>query len=52
MIATFDNLNLVIAALPEARVTQVQINRGVPVQSMLRLQALNPVFIVTWQKGP
>jgi len=49
--ATVDNLHIAIQALPGARVTQIQVSRGVPVQSMLRLQALNPVFLVTWRKG-
>ncbi len=51
-------LNLVMAGhlvealnlLPGARVTQVQVNRGAPIQSDLRLAALNPVFIVVWQR--
>jgi precorrin-6B methylase 2 len=36
--------------LPKAQVIQVQINRGVPILEMLRFEALNPVFIVSWQK--
>ncbi len=38
------------ALLPDARVTQVQIGRGVPIQDMLRFEALNPVFVAVWRK--
>lgn len=49
-LATLENLQLVRSLLPEARVSQVQINRAVPILDMLRFEALNPVFMVTWQK--
>ncbi|MFQ3683230.1 precorrin-6y C5,15-methyltransferase (decarboxylating) subunit CbiE [Roseiflexus sp.] len=39
-----------VTLLPDARVIQAQINRGAPIQSMLRLEALNPVFLVVWRK--
>ena len=49
-LATLENLHLVRDFLPQSRVVQVQINQGVPILQMLRLEALNPVFVVTWQK--
>ncbi len=49
-LATLENLQIVRSLLPEARVSQVQINRAVPIVEMLRFEALNPVFIVVWQK--
>jgi hypothetical protein len=36
--------------LPEARLVQVQINRTVPILEMLRFEALNPIFMLTWHK--
>ncbi|WP_298815414.1 precorrin-6y C5,15-methyltransferase (decarboxylating) subunit CbiE [Chloroflexus sp.] len=44
------HLTEALALLPTARVMQVQINRAVPIQTDLRLVALNPVFVVTWMK--
>jgi precorrin-6Y C5,15-methyltransferase (decarboxylating) len=38
------------ALLPGARVLQAQFSRGVPIQELLRFEALNPVFVVTWVK--
>ncbi len=49
-LATLENLHFVQTLLPEARITQVQINRGKPILASLRFEALNPVFIVTWRK--
>ena len=49
-LATMENLGTTRSLLPEARVVQVQVNRGVPILEMIRLEALNPVFIVTWRK--
>jgi precorrin-6Y C5,15-methyltransferase (decarboxylating) len=49
-LATVENLSIARLLLPEARVTQIQINRGVPILEMLRFEALNPVFMVTWRK--
>jgi precorrin-6Y C5,15-methyltransferase (decarboxylating) len=49
-LATLESLQTVRAQLPAAQVSQVQINRGVPILKMLRFEALNPVFIVTWRK--
>ena len=50
-LATLENLNVVRKLLPNAHITQVQINRGVPILEMLRFESLNPIFIVTWQKN-
>jgi precorrin-6Y C5,15-methyltransferase (decarboxylating) len=50
-LATLENLYTARVCLPAARVTQVQISRGTPILDMLRFEALNPVFMVTWQKG-
>jgi precorrin-6Y C5,15-methyltransferase (decarboxylating) len=36
--------------LPEARLAQIQINRAVPILEMLRFEALNPIFMITWRK--
>jgi len=49
-LVTLDHVHQVTVLLPEARVVQAQINRGAPIQSSLRLEALNPVFIIVWQK--
>jgi precorrin-6Y C5,15-methyltransferase (decarboxylating) len=38
-----------VQLLPTARVTQIQVNRGTPIQSDLRFAALNPVYIVVWR---
>jgi precorrin-6Y C5,15-methyltransferase (decarboxylating) len=51
-LATLDHLSETRQLLPDARVVQAQISRGVPIQGMLRLEALNPVFIVNWRKMP
>ncbi|MEM7344479.1 MAG: precorrin-6y C5,15-methyltransferase (decarboxylating) subunit CbiE [Chloroflexota bacterium] len=50
-IATLDSLLIVRRVLPKAKVTQVQVSRGKPILDTLRLDALNPVFIVTWGKS-
>ncbi|WP_322495735.1 precorrin-6y C5,15-methyltransferase (decarboxylating) subunit CbiE [Chloroflexus sp.] len=47
-LVTAGHLATALALLPAARVAQVQINRGAPIQSDLRFAALNPVFIVAW----
>lgn len=48
--ATLENLALFRDLLPAAHVIQVNIQRGKPIQSMLRFEALNPVFVVKWMK--
>jgi precorrin-6Y C5,15-methyltransferase (decarboxylating) len=50
-LVTLDRLSEARQHVPEARLYQVQINRGAPIQDDLRLEALNPVFVVTWVKG-
>jgi len=50
-LATLENLQIARDLLPEARVNQVQISRGVPIAEMLRFEALNPIFMVVWEKG-
>lgn len=49
-LATIENLAVVRKLLPQAQITQVQISRGVPIIEMMRFEALNPVYIVVWQK--
>jgi precorrin-6Y C5,15-methyltransferase (decarboxylating) len=50
-LATLENLHLARTQLPEARIIQVQISRGMPIMDMLRFEAQNPVFILSWQQG-
>ena len=49
-LVTLENLHIARACLPAAQVVQVQINQGVPIMEMLRFEARNPVFVVTWSK--
>jgi precorrin-6Y C5,15-methyltransferase (decarboxylating) len=49
-LVVLENLALARQLLPEATVTQVQVNRGVPIVNLLRFEPLNPVFMVTWSK--
>lgn len=49
-LVTLDHVQQAAALLPDARMIQAQINRGMPIQSLQRLEALNPVFIVVWRK--
>ncbi|MCS6882424.1 MAG: precorrin-6y C5,15-methyltransferase (decarboxylating) subunit CbiE [Oscillochloridaceae bacterium] len=49
-LVTLDRLHEARQRLPDARLYQVQISRGAPIQDDLRLEALNPVFVVTWVK--
>ncbi len=49
-LATLHNLHTVQQQLPTATISQIQINRGVPVLEMTRFKALNPIFIITWRK--
>lgn len=50
-LVTAGHLAETLALLPPARTVQVQVNRGMPIQSDLRFAALNPVFIVVWVKA-
>ncbi len=49
-LATLENLPLIRKLLPTANISQVQINRGVPILELTRFEALNPIFIITWRK--
>ncbi len=49
-LVTLEHVYQATALLPEARIVQAQINRGAPIQAFLRLEALNPVFMIAWQK--
>ena len=49
-LATLENLSVVRERVPEARINQIQVNRGAPILDMVRLEAQNPIFMVTWQK--
>jgi len=49
-LATLEHLALVHSLLPNAQITQIQVNKGVSIQALLRFEALNPIFIVTWRK--
>lgn len=51
-LVALDRLHEVRRRLPDARLYQVQISRGMPIQDDLRLEALNPVFVVVWVKPP
>jgi precorrin-6Y C5,15-methyltransferase (decarboxylating) len=49
-LATLEHLALVHSLLPNAQINQIQVNKGVSIQALLRFEALNPIFIVTWRK--
>lgn len=49
-LVALEHLHELRGLLPDAAITQVQIGRGVPIQTMLRFEALNPVFIAVWRK--
>jgi precorrin-6Y C5,15-methyltransferase (decarboxylating) len=49
-LATLENLATVRALLPTAQIIQVQVNRATPILEMVRFDALNPVFMITWHK--
>jgi precorrin-6Y C5,15-methyltransferase (decarboxylating) len=48
-LVTLENLQTARECLPEARVVQVQVSVGVPIVGLLRFEAHNPVFLVTWR---
>ena len=50
-LATLEHLHETRTLLPDARIVQVQVSRTVPILEMTRLEALNPVFMVTWHKS-
>lgn len=49
-LVTLENLCTARACLPDARVVQVQVSVGVPIVGLLRFDAHNPVFLVSWRK--
>lgn len=49
-LATLENLNIARKHLPSAKISQIQVGRGRPIQEMIRFEALNPIFMVTWTK--
>lgn len=48
-LVTLENLQTARDALPDGRVVQVQVSVGVPIVGLLRFEAHNPVFLVTWR---
>ncbi len=49
-LATIESVQPVLMLLPGARLAQLQISRGVPLQDKTRLHPLNPIFMIGWQK--
>ncbi|MFV9505801.1 MAG: precorrin-6y C5,15-methyltransferase (decarboxylating) subunit CbiE [Oscillochloridaceae bacterium umkhey_bin13] len=49
-LVSLEHLQLARTCLPEAHVVQVQVSVGTPIQSMLRLEAQNPIFVLSWRK--
>ena len=45
-VVALENLHLARQLLPDARVMQIQIQRGVPILSLTRFEPLNPVFML------
>uniref|UniRef100_A0A7C1FM67 tRNA (guanine(46)-N(7))-methyltransferase n=1 Tax=Caldilinea aerophila TaxID=133453 RepID=A0A7C1FM67_9CHLR len=50
-LVTLERLELLRQLMPTAQTTLAQISRSKVIQSSLRLEALNPVFIFTWRKA-
>ncbi len=50
-LVTLEHLQVARATLPDARVVQLQVSVTAPIQGMLRFQAQNPVFVVTWRQA-
>jgi precorrin-6Y C5,15-methyltransferase (decarboxylating) len=50
-LVTLENLQTARDCLPDARVVQMQVSVGAPLLGMLRLEAHNPVFLVTWRNN-
>lgn len=48
-LVTLENLQTARDCLPDARIVQVQVSVGSPILGMLRLEAHNPVFLLTWR---
>lgn len=51
-LVTLENLHIVRMLLPEAQVSQVCVHKGTTVQTKLRFEAVNPVFIAIWRQAP
>ncbi|MCX6047823.1 MAG: precorrin-6y C5,15-methyltransferase (decarboxylating) subunit CbiE [Chloroflexi bacterium] len=49
-LATLEHLHEAQRLLPTAQIVQVQISRVVPILTLTRLEAYNPVFVITWRK--
>lgn len=49
-LVTLENLQTARVCLPAARLVQVQVSVAVPIVGMLRFEAHNPVFLLTWQQ--
>lgn len=45
-VVALENLHLAHQLLPDARVSQIQIQRGTPILSLTRFEPLNPVFML------
>lgn len=48
-LVTLENLQTARECLPGARLVQVQVSVGAPILGMLRLEAQNPIFLLTWR---
>lgn len=48
-LVTIENLQVARDCLPRARVIQVQVGVGTPILDMLRFEAQNPIFLLTWR---
>lgn len=48
-LVTLENLYTARNCLPDARLVQIQVSVGKPVLGMLRLEAQNPIFLLTWR---
>ncbi|WP_129628438.1 precorrin-6y C5,15-methyltransferase (decarboxylating) subunit CbiE [Candidatus Oscillochloris fontis] len=48
-LVTLENLHTARTSLPDARLTQVQVSVAAPILGMVRLEAQNPVFLLTWR---
>jgi len=49
-LATLESIPPILQRLPDARLVQVVINRGAPLLDKTRLQPLNPVFMIVWER--
>ncbi|RRR66269.1 MAG: precorrin-6Y C5,15-methyltransferase (decarboxylating) subunit CbiT [Candidatus Viridilinea halotolerans] len=49
-LVSLEHLMVARRRLPNARIVQMQISLGVPIVGMLRLEAQNPIFLLTWRR--